>query len=129
MARRSSGFLRRWFTKKRYSPSTDTVISDPSACLVLVGLTFVLSGDVVATYQTHGIVVSTKGNLLRIRRSDGSLFHLPFDSGTIVKASPGEYRKRNTGIVIEDPDYIIQRELHIGSMADIDTITANGYLP
>jgi len=131
MPNRMIGFLRRWLSRTKHSSSTDTaiVIDDLSERLVVVGLTFIFSGDVAEMYQTHGIVIGTEGSILRIRRTDGSLFHLPFDSGTIMEASPGTYRERNTGIVVEDPDYIIQWEINVRSLAEIDRITANGYVP
>lgn len=78
--------------------------------MLLVGITREhRSGEVsqeqfcgTATISDHGAHC-----LVSIQCSDGEVREYPFDSRTLEKARPGEYRLRSTGEVIVNPDYLM----------------------
>ena len=97
----------------------------------LIGLTFIdKKGVLIEQYQTHGTVSElTNNGLFRIKRKDGSIFQIPYDSETIQKAEKGEYRERATGEIITDPDFIMRWEITTNEHSNLDEIKAHGYIP
>jgi hypothetical protein len=77
---------------------------------VLVGVTFRQSDGVSRLqHQYHGVVASAgDGGLAVVLDGDcsGSTLRLPPDLRSFVRASPGTYRLRATGEVVENPDFI-----------------------
>jgi len=76
--------------------------------LMLVGITYhenggprfeQLFGDVVLLDEVEGITLSLRGH------RSGELFKLPPDLRNIYPADPGSYRLRQTGEVVDDPDF------------------------
>jgi len=77
---------------------------------VLVGVTFGQSdGMLRLQHQCHGVVVSAGDGgvtVLLESASSGQTLNLPPDLRSFTAASPGSYRLRSTGEVIENPDFI-----------------------
>lgn len=100
--------------------------------LFLIGLTIINNDqELIEQYQTHGTFHQlTESGLIRIKRNDGSIFQLPYDTEAIRKAEKGEYRERSTGYIIKDPDFIMTWEI-TSSDGDINTenIKKHGYIP
>ena len=96
----------------------------------LIGLTFMDKNEkLIEQYQTHGTVIDlTDYGLFKIEREDGSIFQMPYDNDTIKKADKGEYRENATGIIIEDPDYIMTWEITINDKSDINEIKEIGFV-
>lgn len=97
----------------------------------LIGLTFIGEDEEeIEQYQTNGTVKElTDDGLLRIMRSDGSIFQMPYDKDTIRNAEKGEYRERATGQIIKDPDFIMTWEIVIIENDNLEEIKKHGYLP
>ncbi len=78
--------------------------------LILVGITYEnKNGDVLSYRQFHGRVIqadSIKG--ITIKNESNQTYNLPPDLNYFIVAKPGEYREKESGIVISDPDYITQ---------------------
>ena len=76
---------------------------------VLAGLTYRNNADAVESYtQKHGEVISAdeKHGVVIRNRNTGEEFTLPPDTSRFEKARPGNYRLKDTGEVITDPDYL-----------------------
>jgi hypothetical protein len=99
--------------------------------VILIGLNFLNDNEeLVEQYQTHGILIElTDTGLLLIKRRDGSIFQIPYDSESIAKAEEGEYKENSTGIIISNPDYITTWEIIIDGDTDLERIKAKGYEP
>ena len=77
--------------------------------VILVGINFMnAENQLVEQYQTSGIIVSVKNNILTIKRENLPDFQLPYDEEAMKTAAPGFYRERSTGKTIENPDLIAQ---------------------
>ncbi|MEI6165960.1 MAG: hypothetical protein WCS52_02090 [bacterium] len=75
---------------------------------ILMGLTFEnVDQGWSELHQTHGKIVALTNGFLQIKKDDGDLFMLPFNLEGILRAKPGEYREKETGQVIEDPDFLV----------------------
>lgn len=76
---------------------------------VLAGITHEdASGNIVDQQQLHGIIerVTPGGIEMSLRGSrQGDVYNLPADLRSLRPAGPGEYRLRQTGEVVVDPDY------------------------
>ena len=76
--------------------------------LVLVGMTYE-KPDGTRLEQFYGRVVAAKegqGVTLHLEGSrSGETFRLPWHLGAFFPAKPGSYRLKDTGEVVEDPDY------------------------
>jgi len=107
----------------------DEYQDDITGCTCIVSLVFIDDKEMlIDEYHTYGIVEEiTEGDILRIRRADGTMFQLPYDDDTIEEAKPGEYKNKTTGEVVEDPDYIIVWDIRVDAKADIEAIKLNGY--
>lgn len=83
--------------------------------VLLVGLTYV-DGDVERVEQFYGEVTSVdarKGILLRLAGNrDGEVFRLPADLRGIARATPGNYRLKSTGEIVENPDLTATWMIH-----------------
>jgi hypothetical protein len=85
--------------------------------ILLAGITF-LDADktLIEQQQFFGEVVSVDpqaGVLIALHGSRaGEQYTLPPDTRSIREASPGEYRLRVTGEVVEDPDYLVTYTVH-----------------
>jgi hypothetical protein len=76
-------------------------------CTVLIGLTnYSADGAVLDKKQMFGEIKSVTEKGVEIALSDGSQFYLPPDLAALRPAPPGEYRLRETGKVVQDPDYL-----------------------
>lgn len=97
----------------------------------LIGLTFVdQDEELIEQYQTSGTVDElTDDGLFHFKRTDGSLFQLPYDNETIREAAEGEYRERATGNIIINPDYTTTWEIQVNSTDNIEDMKQNGYTP
>ena len=98
--------------------------------MFLIGLTFIdENDDLIEQYQTHGIVEKLQNNaLLIIKRKDGSLFQFPYDSKTIKKAKPGDYREQKTGEIISNPDFITTWEISTSKIDNLEDIKNHGFI-
>jgi hypothetical protein len=75
---------------------------------LLVGLTYEApDGDVVERLQFDGVVEGATPAVVSVRRNDtGELFTLPPAADAFVPAPEGEYRLRESGRVVADPDFL-----------------------
>lgn len=99
--------------------------------LFLVGLSFYDANQkLLEQYQTSGTVEElTDTGILVLKRSDESLFAIPYDNEAISKAQPGEYTEHSTGLVIKDPDFILSGDVEVKSPENIASIKQNGFYP
>ena len=97
----------------------------------LIGLTFIDQDQkLIEQYQTSGIVDElTNAGLFIFKRSDGSIFQLPYDKDTIKKAAKGDYRELETGKIIANPDFITTWEINIVDKSEIQKYKQNGFIP
>src|SRR5262245_6853788 len=65
------------------------------------------NGILIRRHQLFGVVaVANRKHGICVRESEGGPeMWLPPDTAGIVPAAPGEYRNRNTGEVVVNPDY------------------------
>jgi hypothetical protein len=100
----------------------------PGKCF-FVALTFVdVSGQLLDQHQTTGTVESfTEDGFLLLRQEDGSLFRLPADPQIIRIASPGEYRVRNSGTRVLNPDYLGQWEITVRTPGELERYREGGF--
>ena len=80
--------------------------------LVVIGITKVSSREVVLSqHQMFGRVSAIdEGNGITVTlegRRAGELYYLPPSPNVFRIADPGEYRLRETGEVVENPDYLV----------------------
>jgi hypothetical protein len=96
---------------------------------LFVALTFVdVSGELLDQHQTSGTVESiTDDGYLLLRQPDDSLFRLPADPKIIQVASPGEYRVRNSGQKILNPDFLGQWEIAVRSVGEMERYREGGF--
>lgn len=75
---------------------------------LLVGLTYVApDGEVVDRLEFDGVVEGVGQGVVSVRRHDtGETFTLPPAADAYVPAPAGEYRLRETGRVVTDPDFL-----------------------
>lgn len=97
----------------------------------LIGLTFTdQEGEIIEQYQTHGTVAKlTVDGFFKIIREDNSVFTIPYDRETIKAAKEGEYREKNTGQIIRNPDFIMTWEIKTTRDDDFEDIKKRGYTP
>ena len=97
--------------------------------LILIGISFVSKDDeLIEQYQTHGYIEKIEENgLMRIRRDGLPIFTIPFDEESISNAAPGTYRERETGIEIEDPDYLTSWSVHQSQKLNIERYKKFGF--
>jgi hypothetical protein len=63
--------------------------------------------NVIEQFQTHGVIKEIGENgIIKIERTNLSLFTLPFDEVSITEAKEGIYRERSTGTEIENPKFL-----------------------
>jgi len=76
--------------------------------VTLIGMTFVdEKGELIEQYQSHGTIKSIdENNLMTVSRNGLPDFIHPLEEDSMRKATPGTYRERATGSVIEDPDFL-----------------------
>jgi len=94
-----------------------------------VALTFVdVTGHLLDQHQTSGTVESlTEDGFLLLRQQDGSLFRLPADPQIIRNATPGEYRVRNSGARVLNPDYLGQWEVTVRTAGELERYREGGF--
>jgi hypothetical protein len=76
---------------------------------VLVGLTYLDNdGSLIEQKQRHGVIVSAddEGVCVRVAESEEELW-LPPDLESFQEADEGDYRLRETGEVVSDPDLLV----------------------
>ena len=74
---------------------------------ILVGMTFYNKNDeIVEQKQSWGEIVAVNESTVFIKQTNGEEFTIPNDSSAIEIATPGGYRLRSTGEVVENPDYL-----------------------
>jgi hypothetical protein len=71
----------------------------------------------------------TNTGLLRFRRSDGSVFQLPYDLDSIEEAEKGDYREKETGNIITDPNFIATWDIYVENTDDILKYKQDGFIP
>jgi hypothetical protein len=77
---------------------------------ILIGITRVAADGGYAQEQHVGIAgIHDRGTycLVTIECDDGETREYPFDSRTLQRARPGEYRMRSTGQVVANPDFLM----------------------
>ena len=96
----------------------------------IIGLNFNdKNGELIEAYQTHGTVIElTNDGMFRIKRKDGSIFHVPFDENSILETEKADYREHKTGILIKRPDFIIVLEVTVMDNEIIELIKLNGFI-
>lgn len=97
------------FNKRDNRPAWDHALAEKlRGSTILVGLTF-NGPDGPQQKQFYGTVMSAEPNdgiTLRLEGSRaGEVYTLPPDLRAFFPAQPGEYRLRETGEVVIDPDY------------------------
>ncbi len=95
----------------------------------LIGFTFVdKNGKTIEKFQTSGTVTELLDDAVIVfLRSDKSVFQVPFESETIVKASAGDYEESETGRKIVNPDFRVNWKITIEDPAQMEKIKKNGY--
>jgi hypothetical protein len=106
-----------------------TLPGDLTGKSLFVMLTFVdPAGAVLDQHQTAGTVeMQTEDGFLLLRQPDDSLFRLPLDGQAIRAASPGEYRVRQSGHRILNPDYLGQWEVAVRSQRELERYIEGGF--
>jgi hypothetical protein len=77
---------------------------------ILVGITREHMSGEVSQEQFSGVAhIKDKGDfcLVVVDCSDGQTRKYPFDTRTLAKAAPGEYRLRSTDEIVTNPDYLM----------------------
>ena len=99
--------------------------------IVLIGLSFSdENGEFIENYQTHGSIKELREDgILTIIKRDGNIFQLPYDPDNITKAPKGDYKEKSTGLVITNPDFLIQWEISLKDEKNLNTIKEVGYKP
>jgi hypothetical protein len=81
-------------------------------CTVLIGLTnYDAKGNFLGQEQMFGTIKSATENGIEVALDNGGQYFLPPDLAALETAPPGEYRLRQTGKVVQDPDYICTYEV------------------
>lgn len=96
---------------------------------VFVALTFVdVSGELLDQHQTTGTVDRiTEDGFLLLRQPDGSHFRVPADPEFIRVAEPGEYRVRNSGQRVQNPDFLAMWEIAVRSAGEVERYRDGGF--
>ena len=92
--------------------------------LILIGIRYYNNNnELLEQYQTSGIIE------IKIKRENyKELFTIPNDDRAIIEAKPGDYRERQSGKVIKNPDYISQWTVTgNGSKENIDNYKEKGF--
>ena len=82
---------------------------------VLIGLTYLESGQDDRHEQKYGVVEGVSESGVTLRLSHGEIYWLPPDLRPWQAAAAGEYRLRSTGEVIVDPDFITNWQVTPGT--------------
>jgi hypothetical protein len=95
----------------------------------LIGLSFLDKDDqIIEKYQTHGIVEKlTDNGIFVFKRSDGSIFKMPYHKDSISYADAGEYRAKDTGDIVLNPDYIMVWDIVENNKTEIEKIKQFGF--
>jgi hypothetical protein len=65
------------------------------------------AGEVLGYKRFHGRVISANSKKgITIKNEDNETFDLPPDLNYFESAKPGEYRVKDSGKIVVDPDYI-----------------------
>jgi hypothetical protein len=92
---------------------------------VLVGVTCVdEDGETIDRFQTHGLVSEVGEHWIVLTRSDGGEFGVPRE---LEPAEPGEYRLRETGEVVVDPDFLARWTVTISPGSSPADVRAGGF--
>jgi hypothetical protein len=83
---------------------------------VLVGMTYLDSkGDLIEQKQKHGVIVRADDEAVYVRAWDSEdVFWLPPRLESFHEAETGEYRLRETGEIVTDPDLLATYEIRPG---------------
>lgn len=98
--------------------------------LILIGIRYYNSNnELLEQYQTSGIIESITDKEIKIKRENyKELFTIPNDDRAIIEAKPGDYRERQSGKVIKNPDYISQWTVTgNGSKENVDNYKEKGF--
>mgnify|MGYP003390865238 CR=1 FL=1 len=64
------------------------------------------NNELLEQYQTSGIIESVTEKEIKIKRENYKvLFTIPNDDRAIMEAKPGKYRERQSGKIIENPEF------------------------
>jgi hypothetical protein len=73
---------------------------------IIVGVTLLSpAGELVERQQLVGIVATVDARSIALTLDDGTTNHMPPDCSGIEEARPGDYRLRDAGQVVVDPDF------------------------
>lgn len=98
--------------------------------LILIGINYYdNNNELLEQYQTSGIIESVTEKEIKIKRENYKvLFTIPNDDRAIMEAKPGKYRERQSGKIIENPDYISQWAVTgNGSKENLDNYKEKGF--
>jgi hypothetical protein len=80
---------------------------------IIIGITRLDSNDeLIEQIQMHGVITSATPKGILFRLSTGEDYKLPPDYASIREAPPGEYRFRQTGEVVVNPNYMTTWTIH-----------------
>jgi hypothetical protein len=84
---------------------------------VLVGLTYLKpDGEVASRVQFDGVVAGVADGVVSVRRHDtGETFTLPPAAEAFAPAAEGEYRLRESGRVVTNPDFVCTMTVHLAN--------------
>lgn len=98
--------------------------------LILIGINYYNeNNELLEQYQTSGIIESITENEIKIKRENHKeLFTIPNDDRAIIEAKPGEYKERQSGKIIKNPDFISQWIINgTGSKKNIERYKEKGF--
>ena len=97
--------------------------------ILVVGLTFVdPQGNLLDQFQTAGRVEGFEedGTVL-LRQLDGRIFRIPSEAGAFQRAEPGSFRIRDSGQVVENPDFMGHWEVNIERAVEMERYRDGGF--
>lgn len=97
---------------------------------VLVGVTCVdPEGDLLARFQTHGVVSEVRDDAILLTREDGRVFGLPPAPELFEQAEPGSYTLSESRESVEDPDFLVSLTVTVSDQASLADLRESGYFP
>ena len=94
--------------ERRYAPTVAETWDEIIGKYVIVGMTY-LDGDdgLIEQKQKHGVIVSADEEGVSVKPPDSEeTFWLPPHLASFQESEGGEYRLRETGEVVTDPDLL-----------------------
>jgi len=86
---------------------------------LVVGITVRTSaGDVVKSFNRHGVVTKTDDKEIVLQIGGGKEYRLPPDLDAIETAAPGAYHLCDTGELVEDPELSMTLEITLSEESE-----------